>query len=89
MHVLSDVMMCTHSPFYKGLSLVGWTITNSVVINATGGTFEKCNTTSPLNGITQGTYNNVVTASTGTGVLAVIGIVALASIVTEFVEFRL
>lgn len=83
---VGTVMQCTYSPFYKGLSLIGWTITDAVaVVNSTVPT--TCNTG---NGLTAGvTYNSVITSTTGSGILAVIGIVAIASIVTEFVEFNM
>lgn len=61
MSQLGTVMNGTTSPFYQGLTLIGWTV------SATG----------------------QITATTGSGILAVIGIVGIASIVTEFVEFSM
>lgn len=58
---LGNVMNGTTSPFYSGLTLIGWTVNTS----------------------------GTITATTGSGILAVIGIVAIASIVTEFVEFSM
>lgn len=58
---IGDVMNGTSSPFYSGLSLIGWTV------DAT----------------------NTITSTSGSGILAVVGIIAVASIVLEFVEFKL
>lgn len=52
------VMNGTTSPFYTGLSLIGWTVTS-----------------------------NQITATSGSGVLAVVGIIGIASVVTEFVTW--
>lgn len=72
---IGSVMNCTGSPFYKGLTLIGWTITDNV--NTT-----TCSSLSPS------PQNNVITSTEGSGVLAVVGIVAIASIVLEFVSFK-
>lgn len=56
---IGEVMNGTTSPFYEGLSLIGWTV------DATG----------------------QITATNGTGILTVVGLVAIASIVMEFVDF--
>lgn len=58
MTVFGTVMNGTISPFYTGLSLIGWTVTN-----------------------------NQIMSTTGSGVLAVVGIIAIAQIVTEFVTW--
>lgn len=58
MTTLGTVMNATTSPFYQGLSLIGWTV------NATG----------------------TITSTSGSGILAVIGVIGIASIVTEFVD---
>lgn len=57
---LGTVMNGTSSPFYQGLTLIGWTLTGTQI-----------------------------TATTGTGILAVIGVLGIASVVMEFVEFRM
>lgn len=57
---LGTVINGTTSPFYQGLTLIGWTVSNGTV-----------------------------TATTGSGILAVVGIVAIASIVMEFVKIRM
>lgn len=84
MSAFGSTVICTYSPFYDGLSLIGYTITDSSVVNATT---TVCNTTAPLNGITAGTYNNLITSVSGTGVLAVIGILGIGAVVMEFVKF--
>lgn len=58
---IGNVMNGTTSPFYKGLTLIGWTV------SATG----------------------QITDTSGSGILAVIGIIGIASIVMEFVEIRM
>ncbi|MBD3249915.1 hypothetical protein GF336_07755 [Candidatus Woesearchaeota archaeon] len=58
MNTFGNVMNGTSSPFYTGLSLIGWTVTG-----------------------------NQITATSGSGVLAVVGIIAIAQIVTEFVTW--
>ncbi|MBD3249914.1 hypothetical protein GF336_07750 [Candidatus Woesearchaeota archaeon] len=78
------VMNCTSSPFYTGLSLIGWTITSSNTPITSG----MCNATT-WSGVSDiaNTYNNQITAVSGSGVLAVVGIIAIAQIVTEFVTW--
>ena len=82
------VMTNTSSPFYTGLSLVGWTVGNQIT-NGTADTYYVCSgggtqaLASPVTTIT----GNCITATTGSGVLAVIGIIAIAQIVTEFVSW--
>lgn len=58
---IGDVMNGTTSPFYRGLTLIGWTVDT----------------------------NGLITATSGSGILAVIGIIGIASIVMEFVEVRM
>jgi len=58
--VFGTVMNGTSSPFYTGLSLIGWTV------DAT---------------------TNTIMATSGSGVLAVVGIIAIAQIVTEFITW--
>lgn len=75
--VLGDVMNGTASPFYKGVTLIGWTLTDD-----TTGTYDACTGTG-------GTIDNCITATSGTGILAIIGIVAIAMLVFEFVDIRM
>lgn len=78
---LGAIMNGTASPFYQGLSLIGWTV--GTVTNATS--TASC----ALNDGGGNTIYNCITSVSGSGVLAVIGIIAIASIVTEFVEFSM
>lgn len=55
---IGNVVNGTTSPFYKGLSLIGWTVTDA----------------------------GQVTNTSGSGILAVIGIIGIATIVMEFVN---
>lgn len=56
---IGTVMNGTTSPFYLGLKLIGWTVSDA----------------------------GQITDTSGSGILAVIGIVAIAGVVMEFVEF--
>lgn len=67
-----NVMNGTCSPFYKGLSLIGWTI-GSGAAALTNGCASNVNT---------------ITATDQAGVLAVVGIIGIGSIVMEFISFR-
>lgn len=71
--VFGNVMNGTASPFYEGMQLIGWTITDNT----------NCNQMSPAAG-----QNNCITDTSGAGVLAVLGIIALASVVLEFISFK-
>lgn len=83
MTALGNAMQCTYSPFYNGLSLIGWTVTDSVVPSTSG----TCNTTGSIAG-SSSTYNGVLTGTTSGGVLAVVGIVALAFVIKNAVYIR-
>lgn len=87
MTVFGTVMQCTNSPFYTGLSLIGWTIDATHVVNGSGtvstGTAATCNSAA----FYSTTTNNIIVATSGSGVLAVVGIIAIAQIVTEFVTW--
>lgn len=82
---IGNTMTCTYSPFYTGLSMIGWTIAS---VTSNGSTYTGTCYTAPW-GLTAGTYNNVITATTGTGVLGVIGLIGIASVILEFVKFRM
>ena len=60
-NTLGDTMIHTASPFYSGLSLIGWRVNN------TNGIYE----------------------TSSTGILGVIGLIAIASIIMEFVQIRM
>lgn len=78
------VMNNTASPFYGGLSLIGWTIEDSA-----NGTATTCVSATADHTSAVGTVDDCITQVTGSGVLVVIGIVAIASVVLEFVEFSM
>jgi hypothetical protein len=85
---LGTVMKCTASPFYTGLNLIGWTVLDAFVPNSAVGEAAGCNSTTYF-ASTAATYNGVVTATTGSGILGIIGLVGVASIILEFVYFKL
>lgn len=95
MTTFGTILKCTQSPLYSGLSLIGWTITPVQTINNTNvitGVASACNATSTpalTGGVTPTgvSYYNVVTSTSGSGVLAVVGIIAIAQIVTEFINW--
>lgn len=68
---LGVVMNGTCSPFYQGLTLIGWAVGSAT-----------CSTTGATNA-------NTITATTNTGILAVVGVLGIASVVMEFVKFRM
>lgn len=74
---VGKVINGTCSPFYKGLSLIGWTVANP---GAGAGHVSDAACVSNV---------NTVTAYSGTGILSVVGIIALASIVLEFINFKM
>lgn len=73
MTTFGDVMNATYSPFYNGLSLIGWTVSSST------GAGVACPTT---------LRNNCITSTSGSGVLAVVGIIGIAGVVMEFVTWN-
>ena len=94
MTTFGSVMTCTYSSFYEGLSLIGWTVSDLVNATSVGGVTtvggynggQNC-TIAELGIAASGTQNNVITSISGSGVLAVVGIIAIAQIVTEFVSW--
>lgn len=56
---IGGVMNNTQSPFYKGLALIGWEVSDA----------------------------GLITSTSGSGILAVVGIIGIAGVVMEFVEF--
>jgi len=60
MTTFGTVMNGTTSPFYKGLALIGWTVSDA----------------------------GLVTDTTGSGVLAVIGVIGIGSVVMEFISWN-
>ena len=86
---IGDVVVNSSSPFYQGLTLIGWTV-GPTGTNGTAGCFYSCSQTPvPACGLTTSTTSTCITSTSGSGILAVIGIIGIASIVMEFVEFRM
>lgn len=83
--ILGDVMLCTYSPMYKGLQLIGWTVTDSVTVNAT--VTDPCNTTT-YTSLTAGTYNGMITATSNSGILGVLGLIGLAGVILQFIDVQ-
>lgn len=81
MTVFGGVMGCTSSPFYDGLSLIGWTVTDNVNASTATGFAQNCTSFGAVK------MQSVITSTSGSGVLAVVGIIAVAQIVTEFITW--
>lgn len=77
---LGTVMNGTASPFYKGVTLIGWTTGDNAF-----GTYDSCFT----NSSNSGGISNCITATSGTGILAIIGVIAIAFLIFEFIDFRM
>jgi hypothetical protein len=81
---IGNVIANTTSPFYVGLTLIGYTV-GSVQNNVTdfaptcGGTITSAQADPGI--------STCVTATDGTGILTVVGLVGIASVIMEFVEF--
>ena len=78
-NVMGSILNQTASPFYTGLKLIGWTVAST-----NNGTTLACG---PMNADVGMTVNNCITQVTGTGILSIIGLLAIACIVFEFVDF--
>lgn len=88
---LGTVMNGTGSPFYTGLSLIGWTV-GTTATNGTAGYFSTtcAGGASAVYSSSSTLYaSDCVTNTSGTGILAVVGVIGLASIVMEFVDIRM
>lgn len=78
---VADSMLGTCSPFYQGLSLIGWSVGAEATANQTI-------SQSDINTICAGS-SNILYDVTGAGVLVVLGLIAVASLVLQFVEVRM
>lgn len=83
---IGNVMVNTTSPFYKGLALIGWTLGSTQLSD---GTYYACSSSGTAVTNVTSLDPNCITSTSGSGILAVIGIVGIASIVMEFVEVRM
>lgn len=77
-----NAMVNTSSALYTGLSLIGWTVRNSLT-NGTAGYYIGCGIT----GVSTTLKTNCLTATTGGAILSVLGIVSIASVVMEFFKY--
>ena len=88
---IGDSIANTTSPFYQGLSIIGYTV-GAPVLNASTW-YTECggdgNTSVYQGGTTTATEPDIttcVTDTSGSGILAVVGIFAIIAIVSEFVR---
>lgn len=88
--VLGTIMNKTESSFYHGFELIGWTV-GRYPYNSTSQSLT-CNSV-PVEGTlswpvsTTPVGSNCITDVSGSGVLAVVGIIAVASVALEFISF--
>lgn len=73
-NTFGSVMNGTASSFYSGLRLIGWSV----------GTRTRCHQMTPVTGWTTCIYD-----TSSSGILAIVGLIALASVVFEFVSVQL
>lgn len=83
---IGDVLLFTESPFYEGLTLIGWTVGDYPMWNSSHFANECANLSVGTTAAPGAT--TCVTDVSGAGILTVIGLVAIASIVMEFVDFK-
>jgi len=83
---IGDVIRGQESPLYKGLTLIGYTVGHQGT-NASGAYATTCAGTTYNNSVA--VLANCVRDTDGSGILTVIGIVGIASVVMEFVEFNM
>jgi hypothetical protein len=89
---VGSIVNATTGAFNPGFKLIGWEVGTSTGVNGTAGCLNTCGLT-PIDGCAAaspmtGVANCVNNASSG-GVLSVVGVVGLASIVMEFVQFNM
>lgn len=75
---VGSTMTGTCSPFYKGFSLIGWKIGDNATAAAETTVDSGCEASNYI------LYDTVSQA----GILAVVGLVALAGVVLSFVKFK-
>lgn len=75
---LGNTVLGSCSPFFKGLTLIGWEVGNNATATGAGVTVESgCETSS-----------QIVYDTSGAGILTVIGLIGISSIVLEFVDIK-
>lgn len=89
--VMGGILANQTSSLYTGLKLIGYTVGTNTQTNGTAGCLIGCGQTvtgdcgsSAMTGA-----SNCVMSTSGTGILAIIGLAGIASIVMQFVEFKL
>lgn len=85
---IGDVLLFTESPFYTGLTLIGWEVGDVPLYTATNYSTDCANSSVSALQTPPGLSETCVTSTSGTGILTVVGLVAIASIVMEFVDFK-
>lgn len=87
MNNVGTIMNQTEGPFNTGFKLIGWTV-GTYPACPTANYSTTCSAVCP-SAQTTAIGSNCITDISGAGVLSVIGLVGLASIVLEFVEYRM
>lgn len=89
MTTFGTTMSNTTSPFYTGLTLIGWSTEAFPKYNSTTWCAEcttGCGDPAGAGAIASAS-GNCLTSTSGSGVLAVVGIIAIAQIITEFITW--
>lgn len=81
--ILGTTMEGTCSPFYSGLSLLGWLSGNNVTAVADANFADSDIVSGCLNS------NNILYNTSNSGIMTVVGLLAIGSVVLEFVRFSL
>ena len=81
---IGGVLNGTESPFYQGLSIIGYTV-GEYPTNGSHWAAECDGTTYTS---TTALGNNCISDTNGTGILSVVGIIGIASVVLEFVALK-
>ena len=82
---IGSIVNGSQGPFNQGFKLIGWTVGGGLTNGTAGSYYADC-----ISGTIVATQpTNCVTAVSGAGILAVIGVIGIASIVMEFVQFNM
>lgn len=82
---LGNIARFTESGMWPGLRVIGWTVGNWPLYNSTHYATSCANTT--LGALTTDSHTTCITATTGSGILSIVGIIGIAYIITNFVSF--
>lgn len=85
LNIVYDLLNGTASPFYKGLTLIGLTVSD--IVN-TSGTYDACGLANSCTGASCHTIYNCITGQNSTSLLAIVGVIAIIWIVFEFIDVR-